>query len=395
MGRKLSNTSQKYPQPLNQESAKVIKLKFIPQARTTGQGFYLESLRTCALTIGTGPAGSGKSFLSMAVGLEKLLSNEVERLVITRPVVEAGESLGFLPGSFEEKISPYLLPLLDAMNDLVGPTMAKKLLDTKKVEFAPLAYMRGRTFNNCLPADHLVLLEDDSYIRMDALVARFEGGEKLKVKSFNLTTSEVEVKDIQAAFKQPNEYKKLIKITLSDGTVIKATPDHKLYTKNRGYVPVNQLVVDDALLLITMKSARVTSIEILDSSEDVFDIMVEHNHNFFTNGGVLSSNCYVILDESQNTSIAQMKLFVTRIGEHSQFVVNGDVTQSDLHGQAENGLEWIVRRLRGKSSKINVIEFTHSDIQRSAIVKTILTHLDGPDDKPAKVIRSRHAFNED
>ena len=83
MGRKLANSRQKYPQPINEESTKVIRLKFAPQAKTTAQGFYLESLRESPLTIGTGPAGSGKSFLSMAVGIEKLLANEVQNKPIS------------------------------------------------------------------------------------------------------------------------------------------------------------------------------------------------------------------------------------------------------------------------------------------------------------------------
>jgi phosphate starvation-inducible PhoH-like protein len=255
MGRKLANTRQKYPQPINPEGSKVIRLKFRPQPKSESQRFYMEALANAKLTIGTGPAGSGKSFLSMAVAVEKLLSNEVQRVVITRPIVEAGESLGFLPGTFEEKISPYLLPLLDALNDLVGPTMAKKLLDEGKIEFAPLAYMRGRTFNNC----------------------------------------------------------------------------------------------------------------------------------------------YVILDEAQNTSIEQMKLFVTRIGEYSQFVVNGDASQSDLRGVPENGLEWVVRKLRGCSADIEVIEFSVRDVVRSEIVATILTHLDTPDERPTFIRRpagARHSFSQ-
>jgi phosphate starvation-inducible PhoH-like protein len=253
MGRKLALASkQKYPQQLNEEGTaptKVIRLKNIPHPKNASQDFYMESLRNAIVTLGTGPAGVGKSFLAMAIGVEKLLNHEVNRVVITRPVCEAGENLGFLPGTLEEKISPYLLPLLDALNDLVGPTMAKKLLDDRRIEFAPLAYMRGRTF----------------------------------------------------------------------------------------------------------------------------------------------SHSFVILDEAQNTTIEQMKLFVTRIGEDSSFVINGDASQSDLHGVSENGLEWVVRKLGGgKSRNINLIEFTNADSVRSPIVTEILTLIDSPEPRAIGRSNRRH-----
>jgi phosphate starvation-inducible PhoH-like protein len=248
MGRKLTVAKQRYPQPINEEGAKVIRLKFNPHPKNESQRLYKESLEESTLTIGTGPAGSGKSFLAMSVAVGKLLSNEVTKVVITRPVCEAGESLGFLPGTFEEKIAPYLLPLLDALNDLVGPTMAKKLLEEKRIEFAPLAYMRGRTFN-------------------------------------------------------------------------------------------------------------------------------------FS---------YVILDEAQNTTIEQMKLFITRIGEGSQFAINGDGSQTDLKVK-ENGLDWVTRKLRGRSSDINVIEFTASDCVRSQIVQDILRFIDAPE--PKSELKPSHHSN--
>lgn len=250
MGRRLALAQkQKYPadsKAANLHEGKSIRLRSTPQPKSESQRFYLESLESSDITIGTGPAGSGKSFLAMAVAVKKLLDKEVSRVVITRPIVEAGENLGFLPGTFEEKISPYLLPLLDALNDLVGPTVAKKLLDEKSIEFAPLAYMRGRTFNNC----------------------------------------------------------------------------------------------------------------------------------------------YVILDEAQNTTIEQMKLFLTRIGNYSQFAVNGDVTQTDLRGVPETGLEWAVRKLRGRVASIQVIEFSGEDVVRSEILRTMLKFLDSPDDRHVRVPRS-------
>jgi phosphate starvation-inducible PhoH-like protein len=255
MGRKLALAQkQKYPaesKAAQLHEGKTIRLRSAPTPKSESQGFYIESLQTASLTIGTGPAGSGKSFLAMSVAVKKLLDNEVSRVVITRPIVEAGESLGFLPGTFEEKISPYLLPLLDALQDLVGPTMAKKLLDDKRIEFAPLAYMRGRTFNNA----------------------------------------------------------------------------------------------------------------------------------------------YVILDEAQNTSIEQMKLFVTRIGNYAQFAINGDISQSDLRGVPENGLEWIVRKLRGKMESANVIEFSARDVVRSEFLARMLPFLDAPDERQVRVPqRARHSF---
>lgn len=112
------------------------------------QELCLESLREQPLTIVSGPAGSGKTFLITLVAIEKLISGAVDKVILTRPVVEAGEHLGFLPGTLEEKLDPYLLPLIDAIEDHIGPTMTKKLIEGGQIEVAPLAFMRGRTFNN-------------------------------------------------------------------------------------------------------------------------------------------------------------------------------------------------------------------------------------------------------
>ena len=243
----MTKRKQRYPQPVPGESAgEPVKIKHLIKHKNYSQELYLEFLREMPLTLCSGPAGSGKTFLVTAVALEKLLANEVDRIVITRPVVEAGEHLGFLPGTLEEKLDPYLLPLMDAIEDHVGATMTKKLVESGKIEIAPLAFMRGRTFNNS----------------------------------------------------------------------------------------------------------------------------------------------FVILDEAQNATVEQVKMFVTRMGYGSTFAINGDPTQSDLQKPREagpdweNGLQYIVRKLKGRDEKIGYVEFQNRDVVRSAMVQRILTLLDSPDPKP-------------
>ena len=147
----MTKKKQRYPQDVPPATAgRQVKLKQKIIPKNTAQEFYLESLRNTLVTIANGPAGSAKTWLATGIALEKLISNQVSKIILTRPVVEAeGESLGFLPGTLEQKLDPYLKPLFDAIEDFVGPTMAKKLLEDGKIEIAPLAYMRGRTFNYC------------------------------------------------------------------------------------------------------------------------------------------------------------------------------------------------------------------------------------------------------
>ena len=250
----MTKRRQKYPQAVpDTVMGQPVKIKNLIKAKNFTQELYLESLTEQPLTICSGPAGSGKTYLVTSVAIQKLINNEVDRVVITRPVVEAGEHLGFLPGTLEEKLDPYLLPLMDAIEDHVGPVMTKKLMETGKIEIAPLAFMRGRTFNNC----------------------------------------------------------------------------------------------------------------------------------------------FVILDEAQNSTVEQMKMFVTRMGYDSQFAINGDLGQSDLQrprdagGSWENGLQYIIRKLKGRDEKINYIEFQNRDVVRSAMVQRILNLLDAPEPKSAREDRSK------
>ena len=116
--------------------------------RTKGQSVYLDSVINNDIVFGIGPAGTGKTFLSMAFALSSLEKSEVDRIILCRPAVEAGENLGFLPGDLKEKVDPYLSPLYDALDAMLPKNKLKNLIEYKKIEIVPLAYMRGRTLDN-------------------------------------------------------------------------------------------------------------------------------------------------------------------------------------------------------------------------------------------------------
>lgn len=116
--------------------------------KTAGQKRYVDSIRRNTVTFGVGPAGTGKTYLAMAMAVAALKRREVGRIVLARPVVEAGESLGFLPGTLQEKLDPYVRPLYDALFDMTDIEKGNALIEQGIIEIAPLAYMRGRTFNN-------------------------------------------------------------------------------------------------------------------------------------------------------------------------------------------------------------------------------------------------------
>jgi phosphate starvation-inducible protein PhoH and related proteins len=123
--------------------------------KTSGQKRYADAIRDSIVTFGVGPAGTGKSYLAVALAVQALQGKQVDRIILTRPAVEAGERLGFLPGDLMAKIDPYLRPLYDALYDMLGTEGARRLLDAGTIEVAPLAYMRGRTLN-----DSFIILDE-------------------------------------------------------------------------------------------------------------------------------------------------------------------------------------------------------------------------------------------
>ncbi len=201
--------------------------------KSRGQKFYIDAIRRHDIVFAVGPAGTGKTYLAMAMAIAALNEHKVERIVLTRPAVEAGERLGFLPGDLQDKVDPYLRPLYDALHDIISFDKTREMLDKGIIEVAPLAFMRGRTLNDS----------------------------------------------------------------------------------------------------------------------------------------------FVILDEAQNTTNEQMKMFLTRLGFSSKAVVTGDVTQTDLPGDRESGLVTVQKILKG----VKGIDFCHLgavDVVRHPLVQKIISAYD-------------------
>lgn len=205
----------------------------IIRARTVNQLRLVKLYDKHDLLFAVGPAGSGKTYTAIALAVRALKEKQVKRIILTRPAVEAGEKLGFLPGDLKEKLDPYLQPLYDALNDMILPAKLEKFMEEGTVQIAPLAYMRGRTLDNA----------------------------------------------------------------------------------------------------------------------------------------------FVILDEAQNTTLSQIKMFLTRMGRNAKFIVTGDVTQIDLPRKADSGLTRSMEILRGVEG-IGIVEFDKRDIVRHPLVKHIVEAFD-------------------
>lgn len=223
--------------------------------KNAAQEYYIDMMKETTITFGVGPAGTGKTLLATYVALEALLANEVEKIILTRPIV-ATEDIGYLPGTMEEKIHPYILPLLDSMEVHIGMKKTKELIEDGRLRVEPLAFLRGRSLN----------------------------------KSF------------------------------------------------------------------------------------------------------------IILDEAQNTTQEQMRMFLTRMGYDSKIVVTGDMSQSDLDPKdlkgSIHGLQWAVDRLTAKESDIAVCEFAHRNIVRNPLIEKILKHLDAPAPRKEEERIQRHSFHD-
>lgn len=150
----LLRTAEFAPQTLREDILLTYRGRAI-RPKTSGQKLYVDAIRDNTITFGIGPAGTGKTYLAMAMAVAALKRKEIGRIILTRPVVEAGESLGFLPGTLTEKIDPYIRPLYDALFDMTDMERANQLIESGVIEIAPLAFMRGRTLN-----DSFIILDE-------------------------------------------------------------------------------------------------------------------------------------------------------------------------------------------------------------------------------------------
>ena len=223
----------KIKNPEKLENSKVSQLnvidnKFI-KVKNLNQFKYIETIENSTITFGIGPAGTGKTFLAVASAVKMYSENKIKKIVLTRPAVEAGERLGYLPGDLSQKIDPYLVPLFDSLEYFFGNETLQYLIEKRNIEIVPLAYMRGRTLNDAC----------------------------------------------------------------------------------------------------------------------------------------------IILDEAQNATISQIKMFLTRLGENSKMIITGDETQIDLNNRAISGLRKTRKNL-SKIEEVSVLEFENTDIVRNKIVSKIL-----------------------
>ncbi|MGE7675879.1 PhoH family protein [Lysinibacillus sp. NPDC094403] len=162
----------------DEEIARTTKGKSI-RAKTIGQREYIQAIRHKDVVFGIGPAGTGKTYLAVVMATQALKNGHVKRIILTRPAVEAGESLGFLPGDLKEKVDPYLRPLYDALNDIYGAEQTQRLIERGTIEIAPLAYMRGRTLD-----DAFVILDEaqnTTHQQMKMFLTRLGFGSKMVI----------------------------------------------------------------------------------------------------------------------------------------------------------------------------------------------------------------------
>ncbi len=456
--------------------------------KTLNQKRYVDAIDKHTVVFGIGPAGTGKTYLAMAKAVQALQSKNVTRIILTRPAVEAGERLGFLPGTLSEKIDPYLRPLYDALHDMIDPETIPKLLAAGTIEVAPLAYMRGRA----QPLDSLVATPDgfrpigslqvgDLVVGRNGLPTPVLGVHPQGVKDvFRVTTQDgastlacgehlwtvrdggswvtVQTHDVAAALtagrsvelplveavefvpqrdiadpralgqslaedrggsespgdsRTPRSVATLQRIPLTHlvnevavrRSLLAGLIDGSGHTDEQGRclvtVPEAALRADVVWLVRSLGGVAldqgsgvlevrgaghglppmrfVDSIEPEGRVETVCISVAAEDSLYVTDDFLVTHNtlndAFIILDEAQNTSPEQMKMFLTRLGFGSKIVVTGDVTQVDLPGGIKSGLK-VVEGILGGIEDISFNRLTSHDVVRHRLVGKIVAAYD-------------------
>ena len=313
--------------------------------KTLNQKNYVDAIDDNTVIFGIGPAGTGKTYLAMAKAVQALQQKEVTRIILTRPAVEAGERLGFLPGTLSDKIDPYLRPLYDALHDMMDPESIPRLMAAGTIEVAPLAYMRGRsirpkTVNQKAYVDaidtHTVIFGIGPAGTGKTYLAMAKAVQALQAKEVNriiLTRPAVEAGE---------------KLGFLPGTL---TDKIDPYLRPL-YDALHDMVDPESIpRLIAAGTIEVAPLA-------------------YMRGRTLN-DAFIILDEAQNTTPEQMKMFLTRLGFGSRIVVTGDVTQVDLPGATKSGLKVVTEILHGVED-IAFCRLDSSDVVRHRLVGDIV-----------------------
>ena len=317
--------------------------------KTLGQKSYVDSIRSNMITFGIGPAGTGKTYLAMALAITAFKNEEVGRIIMTRPAIEAGEKLGFLPGDLQSKVDPYLRPLYDALYQIMGPESFQKNMEKGLIEVAPLAYMRGRTLDNAF-----IILDEaqnTTPAQMKMFLTRIGFGSKV------IVTGDQTQKDL------PSNMQSGLDVAVK---VLKDIEGIRFCHLTSRDVVRHPLVQEKGLIEVAPLA--------------------------YMRGRTLD-NAFIILDEAQNTTPAQMKMFLTRIGFGSKVIVTGDQTQKDLPSNMQSGLDVAVKVLKDIEG-IRFCHLTSRDVVRHPLVQRIVKAYDDYEAKIAyreKRAAGRHA----
>jgi len=314
------------------------KRHIVPRGHNQVQ--FVDNMRNLDINFGVGPAGTGKTYLAVACAVEALESGKVSRILLVRPAVEVGEKLGFLPGDLAQKIDPYLRPLYDALYEMLGAQRVLKCIEKNEIEIAPLAYMRGRTLNNAF-----IILDEGqntTISQMKMFLTRIGFGSTVAV------TGDLTQIDIL-----------LVRPAVEVGEKLGFLPGDLAQKIDPYLRPLYDALYEMLGAQRVLKCIEKNEIEIAPLA--------------YMRGRTLN-NAFIILDEGQNTTISQMKMFLTRIGFGSTVAVTGDLTQIDLpqhQYRQQSGLVHVLKIIK-EIEGISIVHFNRRDVVRHPLVQDIV-----------------------